>query len=144
MSRKKRRNNKPGRRTGVIHLVRLCRPATPAPSSLSQVFCPEFPLRRSLSPSRSLNSGILLLCQTTLARASSEFDYLATSCATSQQPVVNLPVDHTVRTFGMQLFQDTAVDECPSLTVENGTYVCIYGEPASIIFQRAQAHLSEL
>ena len=87
---------------------------------------------------------ILFLCQTTLARASSEFDYLATFCATSQQPAVNLPVEHTVRTFGTQLFQDTPVDECPSLTVENGIYVCIHGEPASIIFQRAQAHFTEL
>ena len=87
---------------------------------------------------------ILLLCQITLARASSELDYLATFCATNQQPVVNLPVEHTVRTFGTQLFQDTAVDNCPSLTVENGIYVCIHGEPASIIFQRAQAHLTKL
>ena len=87
---------------------------------------------------------ILLLCQATLARASSEFDYLATFYATNQQPVVALPEECAVRAFGKQLFQDTAVDECPSLTVENGTYVCIYGEPASIAFRRAQAHLSEL
>ena len=87
---------------------------------------------------------ILLLCQATLARASSEFDYLATFSATHQQPVAALPKECAVRDLGKLLFHDTAVDECPSLTVENGIYVCIYGEPARIVFRRAQAHLSEL
>ena len=86
---------------------------------------------------------ILFLCRTTLARASSGFDCLATFDATGQQPDPALPEECAVRAFGKLLFQDTAVDECPSLTVENGTYVCIYGDPARIVFQRAQAHLSE-
>ena len=86
---------------------------------------------------------ILFLCHATLARASSGFDCLATFDAASQQPVPALPEECVVRAFAKQLFQDTAVDECPSLTVENGTYVCIYGDPARIVFQRAQAHLSE-
>ena len=89
---------------------------------------------------------ILLLCQSTLARASSGFDYLATVGIPSQQPVIALPEEQAVRAFGKQIFLDTAVDECPSLTVENGIYACIYGEPANIVFQRAQAqaHLSDL
>ena len=87
---------------------------------------------------------ILLLCQTTLARASSEFDYLATLGIAGQHPEIALPGERVVRAFGKQIFQDTAVDECPSLSVENGVYACIYGEPARVVFQRAQAHLLEL
>ena len=87
---------------------------------------------------------ILLLCQTTLARASSEFDYLATLGNADQDPETALPEEQDVRAFGKQIFQDTAVDKCSSLTVENGVYVCIYGEPARVVFQRAQAHLLEL
>ena len=65
---------------------------------------------------------ILFLCQTTLARASSEFDYLGTLGIAGQHPEIALPEERAVRAFGKQIFQDTAVDECPSLTVENGVY----------------------
>ena len=87
---------------------------------------------------------ILFLCQATLTRASSGFDYLAAFDIKGQQLSIALPEEAAVRKFGKQLFQDTAVDECPSLTVENGTYACICGEPACNLFQRAQAQLSEL
>ena len=87
---------------------------------------------------------ILFLCQATLARASSGFDYLAAFSSKGQQLSIALPEEVAVRKFGKQLFQNTAVDECPGLTVENGTYACICGEPACNLFQRAQAQLSEL
>ena len=87
---------------------------------------------------------ILFLCQSTLARAGSGFECLATVGTPGQQAVTALPEEQAVRAFGKQIFLDTAVDECSSLTVENGIYACIYGEPANIVFQRAQAHLSEL
>ena len=88
--------------------------------------------------------GSLFICKTTLAQASSEFNYPATVDTAGHSTRLCLPVEQAVKTFGKQLFHETAIDECPSLTVENGLYVCIYGEAACVVFQRAQALLNEL
>ena len=87
---------------------------------------------------------ILIFCQTTLARVSSEFDYIAVLGEADHQPEIALPDERAAQALGTIIFQDTAIDECPSLSVENGVYACIYGEPASIVFRRAQAQLSHI
>lgn len=87
---------------------------------------------------------ILFICDATLAHASSEYHYLATVTATEHYQQFCLPTAEAVRNFGQLLFQATSIDDCPSLKVENGWYVCICGDAACAVFQRAQALLTEL
>ena len=87
---------------------------------------------------------ILILCQTTPTRVGSDFDYIATLGPAHHSSEVTLPDERSAQAFGQSIFHDAAIDECPSLSVERGVYACIYGEPASIVFRRAQAQLSRI
>ena len=84
---------------------------------------------------------LLFLYQAMPTRVGSEFECVATCGLPDHHIEIALPDQQTVCELGKFVFRDTAVDECPNMSVENGVYVCIYGESARIIFRRAQALL---
>lgn len=120
---------------GSVESSRLC-----VCPSTSQALCPQEQVG-IWAASTPYEYCILFVCEATLAHASSEFHYLATVTATEPSPQLCLPTAEAVRNFGKHLFKATAIDDCPSLTVENGWYVCICGDAACVVFQRAQALL---
>lgn len=85
---------------------------------------------------------ILFVCQAVATYDEHEYNQIVTVAANEHFQEYRLPEVDVVLAAAKQLYLHTCIDLCQQARVENGWYVCIYGEAARLVFQRAQALIS--